>query len=184
MPDKWTEVKLSDSFKGKIQSSIRDLNLIIKNEKYEFEEKDNGVKKKRIGWWYELNELVDNPFLLYHHLFIPGDEKDNKKEYLKNFVKQYEKVKYKMGYESLYQRFISLLNNYETIGYKVEKSLNLQTDWRLIVGLGGESALETSICLHPLYGFPYIPGNAVKGIAKAASILLNEALNQLLLPLV
>jgi len=36
---------------------------------------------------------------------------------------------------------------------------------RMVVGLGGESVLETSIALHHTYGVPYIPGTALKGVA-------------------
>ncbi len=36
---------------------------------------------------------------------------------------------------------------------------------RMIVGLGSESVLETSISLHRTYGVPYIPGSALKGLA-------------------
>jgi CRISPR-associated protein Cmr6 len=38
---------------------------------------------------------------------------------------------------------------------------------RMIVGLGNESVLETSICLHRIYGVPYIPGSALKGLAAS-----------------
>lgn len=38
---------------------------------------------------------------------------------------------------------------------------------RMIVGLGSESVLETSICLHHTYGVPYIPGSALKGLAAS-----------------
>jgi CRISPR-associated protein Cmr6 len=40
---------------------------------------------------------------------------------------------------------------------------------RLIVGLGAESVLETSITLHRTYGLPYLPGSALKGLAAAAA---------------
>jgi CRISPR-associated protein Cmr6 len=40
---------------------------------------------------------------------------------------------------------------------------------RMVVGLGAESVLETSICLHRTYGVPYIPGSALKGLAAAAA---------------
>jgi len=178
MPNKWTELILSDSFKSKIQNSIRDLDLIVKKEKYEFEKEDNNVEKKRNGFWYEINTGIDNPFLLYHHLFVPGDEKDNKKEFLTKFIKQYDIIRGNFDYNSIYKRHLMIMSNFESVGYKIEKNFHLQTDWRLIIGLGGESVLETSICLHPIYGFPYIPGRAVKGIARAASILLNEKLSQ------
>ncbi len=54
----------------------------------------------------------------------------------------------------------------ERIGYKIIHQ-SFQPDWRLIVGLGGESVYETSITLHHIYGFPYIPGQAVKGVVRS-----------------
>jgi CRISPR-associated protein Cmr6 len=44
-----------------------------------------------------------------------------------------------------------------------------QVTGRLIVGLGAESVLETSITLHRTYGVPYLPGSALKGLAAAAA---------------
>lgn len=40
-------------------------------------------------------------------------------------------------------------------------------DWRLIVGLGNESVYETSVTLHHVYGVPYIPASAVKGVVRS-----------------
>jgi|GEM_PF-1246208 len=40
-------------------------------------------------------------------------------------------------------------------------------NWRMVVGLGVESVYETGITLHPVYGFPYIPGSAVKGTLRS-----------------
>lgn len=40
-------------------------------------------------------------------------------------------------------------------------------DWRLIVGLGTESVYETSMTLHHVYGIPYIPGQAIKGVVRS-----------------
>lgn len=40
-------------------------------------------------------------------------------------------------------------------------------NWRMIIGLGGETVLETDITLHPLYGIPFIPGSALKGLTRA-----------------
>lgn len=36
----------------------------------------------------------------------------------------------------------------------------------LVVGLGAESVLETSLTLHHIYGTPLIPGSALKGLAR------------------
>jgi CRISPR-associated protein Cmr6 len=40
-------------------------------------------------------------------------------------------------------------------------------DWRMIVGLGVESVYETSMTLHHIYGIPYIPGSAIKGVVRS-----------------
>jgi CRISPR-associated protein Cmr6 len=37
----------------------------------------------------------------------------------------------------------------------------------LIIGLGMESVYETALTLHPVYGFPYIPGQALKGSLRS-----------------
>jgi len=43
-------------------------------------------------------------------------------------------------------------------------------DWRMVVGLGAENVHETSMTLHHVYGIPYIPGSALKGISKNAAV--------------
>ncbi len=42
-----------------------------------------------------------------------------------------------------------------------------EIDWRMIVGLGNESVYDTSITLHHVYGIPYIPASAVKGVVRS-----------------
>jgi CRISPR-associated protein Cmr6 len=37
---------------------------------------------------------------------------------------------------------------------------------RFVVGLGGESVLETAVTLHRTWGVPYLPGTALKGLAS------------------
>jgi CRISPR type III-B/RAMP module RAMP protein Cmr6 len=44
---------------------------------------------------------------------------------------------------------------------------NAVLDWRMVIGLGGETVLETDITLHHLYGIPFIPGSALKGLTRA-----------------
>lgn len=62
----------------------------------------------------------------------------------------------------------------ENLKIKVE-SLKFSTDWRLIIGLGGESVYETSMTLHHIYGIPYIPGQAIKGVVR--NFVINECFN-------
>src|SRR6266516_6731851 len=38
---------------------------------------------------------------------------------------------------------------------------------RMVIGMGDESVLETSVTLHHTYGVPYIPGSALKGLAAS-----------------
>ena len=40
------------------------------------------------------------------------------------------------------------------------------TDWHLAIGLSNETVLETDLTLHPLYGLPFIPGSALKGLCR------------------
>ena len=41
---------------------------------------------------------------------------------------------------------------------------------RLAVGLGAASALETSITLHRVYGYPIIPGSSLKGLTRTYAL--------------
>jgi CRISPR-associated protein Cmr6 len=49
---------------------------------------------------------------------------------------------------------------------KIKKHF-IEISGRMIIGLGAESVLETSITLHRTYGVPYIPGSALKGLAAS-----------------
>lgn len=44
------------------------------------------------------------------------------------------------------------------------KKPTFSTVWRLLVGWGENPTMDTGLTLHHLYGFPYIPGSAVKGL--------------------
>jgi CRISPR-associated protein Cmr6 len=45
------------------------------------------------------------------------------------------------------------------------------TSWRLVIGLGASHPQETSMTLHHIYGIPYIPGSAIKGVTRYWAIL-------------
>lgn len=56
-------------------------------------------------------------------------------------------------------------------------------EWRFIVGLGDKGALEAGLTFHRTYGFPIIPGSALKGLARATALLeISEALGIPALP--
>jgi len=52
-------------------------------------------------------------------------------------------------------------------GGRAFREFQAKPEWRVVVGLGGPSPLETAITLHRIYGFPIIPGSGLKGIARA-----------------
>ena len=50
-----------------------------------------------------------------------------------------------------------------------DKCLKLKTSSRLVVGLGAGHVLETSLTLHHIFGIPYIPASALKGVVRMVS---------------
>ena len=42
-----------------------------------------------------------------------------------------------------------------------------EVNWRMVIGLGGEHVQETSMTLDHVYGIPYIPGSAFKGVVRS-----------------
>jgi CRISPR-associated protein Cmr6 len=72
-------------------------------------------------------------------------------------------------YRSFYERWTESLH---TIGAETRV---LCIDGRMIVGLGAESVLETSITLNRTYGVPFIPGSALKGLAAKYAAKLEDA---------
>ena len=63
--------------------------------------------------------------------------------------------------ENVYRRWLAMIT---AMG---AEHFSATIDWRMVMGLGGETVLETDLTLHYLYGIPYIPGSAVKGLTRA-----------------
>jgi len=70
-------------------------------------------------------------------------------------------------------RWGRMLDTLRAQNYIVQK-FTLRAASRVIVGLGAESVLETSLRLHRIYGFPIIPGSALKGLARAYAELVED----------
>ena len=70
--------------------------------------------------------------------------------------------------KSLNARHSGMMKGFESQGRHAGE-ITLYTESRLIAGLGYNSALQTGITLHHLYGFPFLPGSSVKGLARAAA---------------
>jgi CRISPR type III-B/RAMP module RAMP protein Cmr6 len=63
--------------------------------------------------------------------------------------------------QSVYNRWYNMMSAMNAILF------NASLDWRMVIGLGSESVLETDITLHHLYGIPFIPASALKGLTRA-----------------
>ncbi|MFZ5996178.1 MAG: type III-B CRISPR module RAMP protein Cmr6 [Nitrospirota bacterium] len=97
-----------------------------------------------------------------------GRDKVNlKSEFLDKVEKQSICVKEsKAIIDALSKRQSMIIQGLKSSGWHVV-SFDAITDSRLIIGLGGTSVIETGMTLHPLYGFPYLPGSGLKGLARA-----------------
>ena len=63
--------------------------------------------------------------------------------------------------KNVYKRWVAMTQSLSA------KPFDLEVDWRMITGLGGETVLETDLTLHHHYGIPFIPGSALKGLTRA-----------------
>jgi len=63
--------------------------------------------------------------------------------------------------QSVYTRWHTMISALDAT------SFTAALDWRMVMGLGGESVLETALTLHRLYGLPFIPASALKGLTRA-----------------
>jgi len=87
-------------------------------------------------------------------------------------------------YKRLTCRIKSQIDSLKRNGYIEILNQHFATKSRLIVGLGTDSVLETSLTLHKIFGIPYIPATALKGVvravkfwelAKAKNVVSNES---------
>jgi len=116
--------------------------------------------------------MIDN-FNLKLNKVPPFEE--NKNDYSKSkfiFFKVYKKVKVILNVQPDYSKIdIGAIAERHRKNIKKlnidRKSIILKPDWRLVVGLGNESVYETSMTLHHIYGIPYIPGSAIKGVIRS-----------------
>ena len=117
------------------------------------------------------NNQIDN-FALRYQRFL---EEDPRSKYKLNL----RRSAYKLGESSL--ELVKRLRERQTEQllqfakqdiklYCIDATVN----WRLVVGLGSEHVQETNMTLHHIYGIPYIPGSAVKGVLRHWWLQENE----------
>jgi CRISPR type III-B/RAMP module RAMP protein Cmr6 len=136
-----------------------------------FYEEDVKLKEKKRGIEREKREPIHNKFEIkkinvdYYEIVRKdsrnGDWKEETKyvEISKEFIWQSNDF-----YPNFAKRHKA---NAELLTGNQVNVQNFKPDWRLVVGLGSGSVFETSIFLHHVYGFPYIPASAVKGALRS-----------------
>ena len=129
------------------------------------------------GTWSRLNKSSGTPEI--HHLglrlekFLILNRKVKSKLSKTNFEKWTE---FKTERSEKYRKILlsdQLLAANELVSDSGLYCIELSNTWRLAIGLGNESVLETSMTLHHTYGFPYIPGQALKGAIRNYVISMN-----------
>lgn len=120
----------------------------------------------------KLNEAFQNEF---EYLNDKGKkEKVNlKHQFLNELVSNVDTSKSNESTKEIAQRQSAIIKSLQSSGWHVEH-FTATTDSRLIIGLGGTSVIETGMTLHPLYGFPYLPGSGLKGLARAYAEIVVE----------
>jgi CRISPR-associated protein Cmr6 len=125
----------------------------------------------RTGENFQINPHLENFFLAFYRL-VPMETKDDKQHkvnYLRALEGHWEILKDKAPgkvLQAVCERRAAQQKALKSEGYE-SASFEWYTEWRLIAGLGYKGALEVGITLHPLYGFPYLPGSSIKGVARA-----------------
>jgi len=115
---------------------------------------------------------ADNLHLAFYRLVPKGvrddaqDDTSRKQKYLEALADHSDDGNAAAPVEEYVDRLDAQLEGLAAAGHRTE-TLELETEGRLIAGLGYDSPLEVGCTLHPLYGFPYLPGSSVKGVARA-----------------
>ena len=119
------------------------------------------------------NEIVkiDNPNIFFNRCMSKNttSKSANKQGHLRNMNNICHSKYLTKMMSNLENRQDEIINNLKNSGYCV-KSYKMKNDYRIVIGLGGAHVLETNMLLHHIYGIPYIPGSALKGLAKAAAV--------------
>ena len=135
-------------------------------------------KESQVAFWAHQKKSPQNPGLIFDR-FMPNwkDHADTLKE-----------KGLQVTQRAADQANDALLAAWNARWDKIVESTNglsfpMQTDWRLIAGLGKKGSLEVGFTFHR-YGFPYLPGSSLKGLARAWGLIevatqLNDQLKSL-----
>lgn len=95
----------------------------------------------------------------YKFLFFKNDQRNNIRfEIRANYGHLTD------NFDKLYQR---QSRQAECLFPNNSTKISLHLQWRMVLGLGGESIYETNMTLHHLYGIPYLPSSSIKGVLRS-----------------
>ncbi|WP_427365701.1 type III-B CRISPR module RAMP protein Cmr6 [Candidatus Caldatribacterium saccharofermentans] len=106
-----------------------------------------------------------NVALIFSKLIPVSEEKGNKAKHLGVVQRELEHALRGDILRHLEKKVRTLVGELGEVGYK-SCEIPAETVFRLVVGLGGVHPEETSMIFHHVYGIPYIPGSAVKGVTR------------------
>lgn len=114
----------------------------------------------------QISEEQLSPALLFFkwHPYDGPDfkSKETRSPFLEEVARRANAVALGAGYRAWHDRYTEALSG--LAGQLAQTTAT--TVWRLVVGLGSNPAFEAGLQLHPLYGFPCIPGSAVRGLVR------------------
>ena len=126
--------------------------------------------RPQLSSFYSALENATHAGLAIDRLLAP--KQDEQVDILKGNLEKIINIQASSAYASAFGRWENATESY--------LSLNATTLGPLAIGLGNASAYEVGLTLHHTYGVPYLPGSALKGLAKRAAQHTNlspEAIN-------
>ncbi len=77
------------------------------------------------------------------------------------------------AYQAFLDRQLQMIRSLEEHGYTTSV-FGKRAEARVLSGLGGAHPMEVGFAFHSLYGFPYLPGSGLKGVARAWAELTDQ----------
>lgn len=153
-----------------------------------FNRRTNREEEHKKNWNYKIeeNNIKDINLNLLFNKIIPHPYDDNEQkeqkskhlEFISSLISRSESIKFLLG--EITKRINNLVEKMKENNFKVE-SFSTSCMIRMIIGLGGVHPEETSMTLHHIYGIPYIPGSAIKGVTKHYAVFkLSQGKEELL----
>lgn len=81
-------------------------------------------------------------------------------------------------YYAFLDRQVRMIESLKEHGYRTSV-FGKRAEARILSGLGGAHPMEVGFAFHPLYGFPYLPGSGLKGVARAWAELTGKSADKI-----